>query len=379
MLTFDVMSERLRLKWIEISKVFNEANPNHFLWAEEVPQKPNKMITDTHKAWERQSYSIQYRNTRLLLEHRPDDKDLKKLESYFLSEYRRIEREYPLPEINFNELIDEINRAFFRLEEFTSGRLGWYNYYGFNDAFTKLFIISKNPKYYSIHTCKLIGQYWMLLTRIDDDLNKADYENDTASTNEDFEKDCVEIGYLQWDRIEEFNHFTTQDEIDDYEKKFGIADIYNFISSGQQAVHNFAIKTITNPDQAQPQATKADILREHLAGHGFFELPKLSGISDQGRTELISKMSNKGLPYQVAMFDHLGFIDYLLMEKCNSIKLQAYKLIGKILDKGADGVKKNILALNPMSQIDKNRYTAHLYIESVKNDIELLKKGVPLG
>ena len=140
---------------------------------------------------------------------------------------------------------------------------------------------------------------------------------------------------------------------------------------------NDADKKSKNPEQVQPQVTKADILREQLVEHGFFELSALTEISEEGRVALIRKLSSEEVPYKVAMFDHLGYIEYLKKEKCDHKYEQTYKLLGKIIDKGADGIKKNFLALNSRSKINRNRYTAHIYKEIVKSDIQLLRLGVP--
>lgn len=232
MATIDEMSEKLRLKLLEIGENHND------VWGvlEDTPTKPHDSLTDTFKAWERRFLITEYKNRNIILQYSPDDEELLMIGDFFVNEYRRIEREYPLPEINFNELLDEINRAFFRIEEYMRGSINWYQYFGFNDAFTKLFYKAKNPKNFSHRNSKLIGEYYRLLSRLAVDFDQADYENDTASNNDDFVKDCEEINYLQWDRIEEFGDFTTQDEIDEYERKFGIADIYKSIEASQRLI-----------------------------------------------------------------------------------------------------------------------------------------------
>jgi hypothetical protein len=248
MATIDEMSEKLRLKFLEIAEKHKD------VWgaSEATSEKPYDIVTDTFKAWEREYFSRQYRTCLLLLEHEPDEINLLILRDYFLSEYERIEMEYPLPEINFNELLDEINRAFFRLEEYMRGSINWYQYFGFNDAFTKLFYKAKSTNYYSIPTCKLIGEYWRLLNRLNYDFDKSDFENQSACDNEAFVKDCEEISYIQWHRLNEFNEFTTQDEIDEYERKFSIADIHKSIVASQQLI-------ITEPTERSKKEDDTDL------------------------------------------------------------------------------------------------------------------------
>ena len=127
--------------------------------------------------------------------------------------------------MRFQEIITEINNAFFRLESFMNGRLKNYQYFGFNEAFTKLFNEAKKPENFTYNNCKLIGEYWKLTEQIRVDYDKSDFENCEAYENEMFCKDCEEITYLNWERIEEFTAFSTSDEIAESERKFSITNI----------------------------------------------------------------------------------------------------------------------------------------------------------
>jgi hypothetical protein len=127
--------------------------------------------------------------------------------------------------MNFQNIVAEINNAFFRLESFMNGTTSDYQYFGFNDAFTKLFSEAQKPEKFTYDNCKLIGKYWELTAQIRVDYDKSDFENSEAYDNEMFCKDCEEIMYLNWERIDEFTAFSTPDEIAESERKFSITDI----------------------------------------------------------------------------------------------------------------------------------------------------------
>lgn len=139
----------------------------------------------------------------------------------------------------------------------------------------------------------------------------------------------------------------------------------------------------TNPNTERLQAlnSKADNLSIRLAEYGFFDLPVLSDISSDGQATLIRKMSSNGLPYAVAMFDHLKFIEHLRVNYCKS-EGGLHRLIASWFSKDTTGrsVKGNLNSLAPNSTNNtKRRYTAYKNKETVKNDIILLKKGVLPG
>lgn len=127
--------------------------------------------------------------------------------------------------MEFQEIVSEINDAFYRLESFSHGRISDYHYFGFNVMFTKLFVEAKKQKNYTYKNNKLIGKYWDLTEQIRYDYDKGNFENYQAYENEMFCKDCEEIMYLNWDRIEEFCDFSSLDEREGFERKFSISDI----------------------------------------------------------------------------------------------------------------------------------------------------------
>lgn len=121
------------------------------------------------------------------------------------------------------ELTKRINSAFFKLEAFMNGSIDVYKYFGFNNTFTLLFAEIKKTENYTYENCKLINDYWKLTEQIRIDYDKASFDNDSAYDNDDFCKDCDEITYLNYERVEEFCEFRLSDE--SIERKFSITDI----------------------------------------------------------------------------------------------------------------------------------------------------------
>ena len=155
------------------------------------------------------------------------------------------------------ELIGEINNAFYKLESYMDSRLDNYRYFGFDSAFTKLFKEAEKNENYSYDNCILIGRYWKVLEQIRYDHDQGDYDNLNALNNNDFNKDCEEISYLAWDRIEDFDKFTTADEKAEEEKKFSITDVINFNNWNTQKRPKQQTKTSYiwqgNPDDELPE------------------------------------------------------------------------------------------------------------------------------
>lgn len=153
--------------------------------------------------------------------------------------------------MNIKEILAEINNAFFRFEYFMNGRINEYKYFGFNEAFTKLFNEAKKPENFTYNTCKLIGKYWQLTEQIRVDYDQREFANVEALDNEMFWEDCKEILYLNWDRFEDFIEFTTPDEIAEIERKFSITNILTTSDlPPQQAETKTKQKTPTAPARA---------------------------------------------------------------------------------------------------------------------------------
>lgn len=259
--------------------------------------------------------------------------------------------------MGFDKLIITINEAFFRLESYMAGRLAEYEYFGFDRAFTELFKEAKRPENFTYENCTLIDKYWELTEQIRVDFDQSDFDNTDAYYNEMFCKDCEEICFVNWDRIEEFAAFTPQDRIDEFERKASIVDIIN------------STKALHTPAQRQTDKLKSELMK-----YNFLELESISVLSEGGQKELIELMVSNGMPYAIAMFDYIGFIAYLEKEYFPQ-KYKLHQAISSWFDLDASGrtVKGNISSLQPNTTENKERYTAHLHKKAVQKDYQNLK------
>jgi hypothetical protein len=113
---------------------------------------------------------------------------------------------------------------------------------------------------------------------------------------------------------------------------------------------------------------KADFIK-----YGFFELEKVKTLNIEKQDELYNKIKKESIPYVIALFDFLGFIQQL--EDILKAKYKVHKIIAKWFNVSKDGrsVKANISTLTHNSTEDKKRYTAYKYKETVKIYYQNLK------
>jgi hypothetical protein len=118
--------------------------------------------------------------------------------------------------------------------------------------------------------------------------------------------------------------------------------------------------------------TTFERLRSDLRQKGFYNLKSVKALPDPAREKLISILNDNELPYQVAMFDFLGFFDYFEKEYGLSKNI-TYKKIAEILAVAARSVRGNVLVLQDNSKEDRQRYTSYNYKDQVRNDYIMLK------
>ena len=113
-------------------------------------------------------------------------------------------------------------------------------------------------------------------------------------------------------------------------------------------------------------------LRSDLNARDFYKLKLVKELSDPAKEKLIWFINNNELPYQVAMFDFLGFIDFYEKEYGYS-RAVIYRKIAEILTVSPRMVKGNYLVLQDFSKEDRKRYTSYKYREQVIKDYQMLK------
>lgn len=214
--------------------------------------------------------------------------------------------------------------------------------------------------------------------------HKSKYIEFRTKTNNNYFEDAL-FGDLDEHLKELFDFFkeTERNEFEAFEAK--VLQVNNFEEALKMFKHghkNFILsdileikqQSIIEPLPPQPIKTKAEILKEQLSQYGFFELEKVKVLSEQSKFSIIEKISESGLPYAIAMFDYLQFIQYLERKHFDS-KYKLNQEVSKWFDSDKEGraVKGNISSLLKNSTENKDRYTAYKHKENVIKDYELLK------
>lgn len=182
-------------------------------------------IKDTYCEFEKRYLYYQIKSCELILRFKPNDIIVKKYKKYLQTILNEINSKTQISDLNWDEMIANINNALFRLEGFMNRSIDEYRYFGFNDAFTELLHAIKNPENFTGVNRNLVLDYFSLLDQHRVDFDKGDYNNDHAHDNEDFERDSEEISYLAWERGNQFGDLLTASEIYESEKKLSITDI----------------------------------------------------------------------------------------------------------------------------------------------------------
>jgi len=118
--------------------------------------------------------------------------------------------------------------------------------------------------------------------------------------------------------------------------------------------------------------TKTQRLKLSLAEVGFFDLPMVQILSESNKLKLVEIISTNKVPFAIAMFEHLKFIEHLEKEYFRP-KPCLYKAIAEWFDVDTRTVKGNILVLVRTSKEDRSRYTADQQKEIAQSEYDKLK------
>lgn len=133
-------------------------------------------------------------------------------------------------------------------------------------------------------------------------------------------------------------------------------------------------ETVFEKEETDKEIKRSELMHENLGKYPFYDLPKVNFLSPQSQVKLIELISTKGMPYAIAMFAYLGFLECLQREYFPT-KTKLHKEISIWFGSDKDGrnVKGNINVLNPISEENRTKFTAHLHKENVEKDYESLK------
>ena len=153
-----------------------------------------------------------------------------------------------------------------------------------------------------------------------------------------------------------------------------------FIEATKTAFSFFENKNIKSDNQlnvsiSEPTESinKFDLLKSNLYNNGFFELSKVKSLSHDGQSKIIELLTLNETPYNVAMFEFLGYFKYLTNE-LGYTNTKIHTKLSAFFNVDEQTFKCNMLVLNEKSKLRENiRYTAHLHKEKVKTDYNSLK------
>jgi hypothetical protein len=116
--------------------------------------------------------------------------------------------------------------------------------------------------------------------------------------------------------------------------------------------------------------TRTDRFKTELTKYHFFELSKVKQLSEPNQQNLIELLSNNKMPYGIAMFDELGFCEFL--DKELGTKYKTDKILSRLYNpKAKDGTSAKHYRRSLVKVSD--RYKAGEHKETVKSDYEKLK------
>jgi len=158
-------------------------------------------------------------------------------------------------------------------------------------------------------------------------------------------------------------------------EKFQVVTNSNEVQQSLKALSYSGTKSPMSFSQALSKShilpSKSHILQESFRLNGFFELKKIKELQIDKIDILFDEIYCNDLPFKIAMMDYLGFLKHLSTQYFNT-KAELNKFLAKNFNTTDRSVKGNINVLGIYSKEDKERYTAHLFIEKVEKFYQTL-------
>lgn len=231
----------------------NENKIDYFTFPMLIEEKA-QYVVDSFKNYEERNFKYQIAICDSILEKYHDEKIIIEYKKKFEMNLIQLRKQFPIPSVNIETIISDINNAFFRLENFMKGTISIYQSFLFNDAFTMFFNeLSKleniNPKNFDLR-----DGYHTLLYHIDYAYDKSEFKNQKAYDNDDFNRDCNEICYLHSNRAAEFG---ISIDLDDYKYEMpSIVDIIKESATDKPEIINIDFEdklSITDEENPYPR------------------------------------------------------------------------------------------------------------------------------
>lgn len=147
------------------------------------------------------------------------------------------------------------------------------------------------------------------------------------------------------------------------------------LSKQIKSLNDKPAKVISNSNfiDTTQKENKFETLKSNLYNNGFLELSKVRSLSHDGQSKLFELLVLNETPYNVAMFEFLGYFKYLNNE-LGLTNTKIHTKLSAFFNVDEQTIKCNMLVLNEKSKLRENiRYTSHNHKEKVKTDYYLLK------
>lgn len=276
-------------KWLNIY----EANFEYLPIPMVIEEKAD-YITDTYNNYEERYYKYQIDVCDRILSQVPNDKIILNAKKRFQQNIIKLREQYPIPSTNIATIILNINSAFYRLEKFMEGSNPIYQSFLFYDAFTIFYNELNKIENITPINHNIRDGYQYFISQLYYAYDKSEFKNQGAYDNEDFNRDCNELFYINY-------LISFESEIDDfYFKMPSIVDIVKPSNSAPEIINiDFEDKlSITDEENPYPR-----IFTSHK---GFDQFKKLK--EEFGNTK--QNLSNYSFIYHRMVKDKLIFEDY---------------------------------------------------------------------
>lgn len=268
-----------------------------YLCSKSLMEEKADYVLDTYKNYEERYLKYQLENCNIFLEEVPNEEILIDIKKKLENKLIELRKNFPLPAKNIDILINEINNAFYKLEQFMKGKILDYRSFFFNDAFTLLINELNKLENVNIKYDNIGSQYWYLMNQLDYAFDKGEFINHKAYDNVYFNRDSNEISYIQWHRMEELNG-----KFDLEDNQFEVPSIISFFNNPEidKAI-------ISDEDKLSPLENEKNpyprIFTSFLAYKKFKSL-----IEEFGKTP--NDLANYSFVYHHMIKDKLIYADY---------------------------------------------------------------------
>lgn len=113
--------------------------------------------------------------------------------------------------------------------------------------------------------------------------------------------------------------------------------------------------------------TQYDVFIKNVECFGFWDLEKVKCLNEPQRKKLVKLIVEKPIGYSVVMLKLIGYFDNLI-NKYGKKKEDAFKHVGKALQKNSRAVKGNYNILDPNSKENPVIYNSQSFLNIVQDD-----------